>query len=202
MKWNTNQSPSQCCPFCLNLYMFTEHLLSTRLSPGPCLQRAHHLITEMRPQPGDHTAPVGRAQGSWSELKVKQWVVQEEAMDSPCLVGGATHTKVGAKRAPRTHWEPRAAGDAAGEGAGWRGHRAQPEGLRVPVHEPALHLAKPPRSSLRGLRWPAFYAAFWLRWIFSAARAFFSSCDEQRLPFSCRAWASHCSGFSCRVRRL
>ena len=35
---------------------------------------------------------------------VKQWVVQEEAMDSPCLVGGATHTKVGTKR-PRVHTE-------------------------------------------------------------------------------------------------
>ena len=104
--------------------MFTEHLLSTRLSPGPCLQRAHHLITEMRPQPGDHTAPVGRAQGSWSELMVKQWVVQEEAMDSPCLVGGATHTKVGAK-GPLVHIENQGQLEML-QGRGQAGEDAEP----------------------------------------------------------------------------
>ena len=104
--------------------MFTEHLLSTRLSPGPCLQRAHHLVTEMRPQPRDHTAPAGRAQGFWSELMVKQWVVQEEAMDSPCLVERATHTKVGAK-GPHMHTENQGRLEML-QGRGQAGEDAEP----------------------------------------------------------------------------
>ena len=103
----------------------------------------------------------------------KQWVVQEKAVDSPCLVGKATQTKVGAK-GPHVHTgNPGQLEVLQGRGQAGQHGRARPERLHVRVREPALHLAKPPRSSLRGLRGPAFYAVFWL--------LLFSGCAESSL---------------------
>ena len=55
---------------------------------------------------------------------VKQWVVQEEAMDSPCLVERATHTKVGAK-GPHMHTENQGRLEML-QGRGQAGEDAEP----------------------------------------------------------------------------
>ena len=43
--------------------------------------------------------------------------------------------------------------------------------------------------------------SFWLWWVFVAALAF-SGCNEAGATLPCRAWASHCGGFSCGAPAL
>ena len=105
--------------------MFTEHLLATRLRPGLCLQRVHHLTTEIRSWP---RSP------SWEESRVLAWA-DYQRMHYP---GGSPGQPMPGIWKSSTHKTPQRTPVTAGSWRGWRGMRAKEEGRAQPVGAPCM----------------------------------------------------------------
>lgn len=130
-RWNEMQA-SQPVSVVSSVWIY-KCLLSTCWLPGWDLDPACKEFT-IQPQKleADRAAPAARSQGFWPELIIKEWIIQEKALDSLCLGGRAAHTKVGAQN-PTVHTRTRRHLEMLEGEAGWGGRKSPASGGTVYV---------------------------------------------------------------------